>query len=71
MVDEVTVRSASGGWHSFRFRSLIRGDILAPGEHRTAWDGRDGRGRPVPSGVYLARLEAGGRKAEQKLHVIR
>ncbi len=33
-------------------------DSEAPaGDASAEWDGRDGRGRPVPSGVYLARLE--------------
>jgi hypothetical protein len=26
--------------------------IFAPGEHKLLWDGFDGKGRPVPSGVY-------------------
>ncbi len=38
-----------------RVRLLAEG-ALAPGPHRLDWDGRDGGGRPVPSGVYLARL---------------
>lgn len=29
------------------------------GRHEITWSGRDRAGRPVPSGVYLARLEAG------------
>lgn len=29
------------------------------GPHTVHWDGRDDRGRPVPAGVYLARLTAG------------
>ncbi len=32
---------------------------LASGEHRLAWDGRTGSGRPAPAGVYLVRLRAG------------
>jgi flagellar hook assembly protein FlgD len=30
---------------------------LAAGEHRLAWDGRDGQGQPVAAGVYLVRLQ--------------
>lgn len=30
---------------------------LAPGESRVAWDGRDGRGRPVAPGIYLVSAE--------------
>lgn len=36
---------------------------LPAGPHRWAWDGRDSGGDPVPSGVYLSRLTAGGREA--------
>jgi flagellar hook assembly protein FlgD len=44
-----------------RVRSLEDG--LAPaGRHRITWDGRDDRGRPVASGVYWLRLEAGGER---------
>lgn len=32
------------------------------GPGRLRWEGRDERGRELPSGVYLARLRAGGRK---------
>jgi hypothetical protein len=37
-------------------RTLLDGP-LAGGPHRTAWDGRDGTGREVGSGVYFYRLE--------------
>ncbi len=35
------------------------------------WDGRDGSGAPVAAGVYLARLEQGGRSAVRKLVVVK
>lgn len=34
------------------------------------WDGKDGWGRPVPSGVYLCRLEGGGMETRQKALVL-
>lgn len=34
--------------------------VLPAGNHQAVWDGRDGAGRGVGSGSYLARLEAGG-----------
>jgi flagellar hook assembly protein FlgD len=30
------------------------------GSHEIRWDGRDGAGRSVPSGIYLTRIEAAG-----------
>lgn len=41
----------------------------AAGSSRVAWDGRDAAGRPAPSGVYLARLEANGE--QQHVRVLR
>jgi len=45
----------SGDW----IRTLADGEFAA-GLHRVAWDGRDARGRPVPSGAYFYRLESAG-----------
>ena len=42
-----------------RVRILHGGEALAAGHHRSSWDGLDGEGRPVASGVYLYRLTAG------------
>jgi flagellar hook assembly protein FlgD len=39
-------------------RTLID-QALPAGEHAIAWDGRDGQGRAVSSGVYLYRLQTG------------
>lgn len=33
---------------------------LGAGEHRASWNGRGSDDRPVPSGIYLLRLHAGG-----------
>src|SRR5262245_33349407 len=41
-------------------RRLVDGTREA-GPMRVTWDGTDGAGRPVPAGMYLARLDAGGR----------
>jgi len=43
-----------------RVRTLLDGPIRA-GKHSVSWDGRDGRGADVASGVYLYRLVAGKR----------
>ena len=40
---------------------------LAAGEHRLAWDGRDGQGQPVASGVYMVRLHQGEQTRIRKM----
>ncbi len=39
-------------------RTLLQG-VEEPGYHQVFWDGTDDRGRPVGSGVYLYRIQAG------------
>jgi hypothetical protein len=51
-------------------RALVIGDAT-PGSHTVIWDGRDGRGRKVPAGIYTYRLEVGGESMAQRLVVIR
>lgn len=43
---------------------LVRQD-LAAGSHEVRWNGRDGQGRPVASGVYFARLRVPGPRGAQ------
>lgn len=45
--------------------------IRTAGPHQATWDGRDQLGRPVPSGIYVARIEAGGSTESRKLALIR
>jgi hypothetical protein len=40
-------------------RTLLRDAHFRPGDHQFGWDGRDQQGRPVPEGVYRARVELG------------
>lgn len=49
---------------------LVQGDLNA-GSHTAAWEGRDGRGRPVSSGVYFCRLRAGKTEISRKLVLAR
>jgi hypothetical protein len=51
-------------------RRLVTAE-LAAGTHSVVWDGLDGDGRKVGSGVYLARLVAGGRTAEHKMVILK
>ncbi len=41
------------------------------GQHTVAWDGRDNRGRGSAAGVYLYRLEAGGRTLQNKMMLLK
>jgi hypothetical protein len=45
--------------------------ILTAGQHAIGWDGLDGSGRPVASGVYLYQLKAGNDVAHGKILQIR
>ena len=47
------------------------GEWQSAGVYRAAWDGRDELGRPVGTGVYLYRLETGGRVLQGKLLLVR
>lgn len=50
--------------------TLVDGPVPA-GRHATSWNGRDARGRPVGSGVYVARLWSGGAARLLKLVLVR
>jgi len=54
-----------------RVRTLAAGREFAPGLNRLDWDGRDAAGRPVPVGVYLMRVRAGGEAGVQRVVVSR
>jgi hypothetical protein len=49
----------------------LDGGVIPPGVHSVFWDGRDGKGRSVSSGVYLFRLEAGRQCRFQRAVLIR
>jgi hypothetical protein len=53
-----------------RVRTLARG-VRSAGAHRVVWDGRDGSGHKVASGVYLVRLAFGRASIERSLGLIR
>ncbi len=59
---KLSVYSAAGSL----VRTLQRG-MLKPGYHSAGWNGRDGSGRLLPSGIYLYRLEAGNYSATGKV----
>ena len=53
-----------------RVRTLVDAD-LESGRHTVQWNGRNEAGRPVASGVYFGRLEAGGQRDVQRLVLVR
>jgi len=53
-----------------RIRTLISETITA-GPYAVTWDGRDAKGRPVASGIYLARLRALGLEEIQKVVLLK
>jgi hypothetical protein len=62
----VGVYSASG-----RLVRLLVDRTLEAGSHRIDWDGKDDQNRPLPSGVYLCRMEAAGEVHSKKLVIAR
>jgi len=41
------------------------------GEYRVVWDGKDGSGQEVSSGIYFYRLQAGGFKEVKRALLVR
>lgn len=52
-------------------RTLIDSEVLPAGMQARTWTGVDDRGRPVPSGVYHGRVQAGGRTSVAALTLVR
>ena len=50
---------------------MLRNEEFVPGSYQASWDGRDGAGHPLPSGVYFYRLEAGSQSQIRKLVKVR
>lgn len=54
-----------------RLVRALREEPLGPGRHEAVWDGRDGSGAPVASGVYFCRFKAGVYEATGRLVLLR
>jgi hypothetical protein len=50
---------------------VLHEGCLPAGLHEAIWDGMDGKGLPVPPGVYFYRLEAGGFAQTSKMLLIK
>ncbi len=53
-----------------RLRTLLDADLPA-GPHEQRWDGRDESGRPLPSGGFFVRLDAGGESRVIRVSLLR
>ncbi|NKB66379.1 MAG: hypothetical protein GKR89_04920 [Candidatus Latescibacteria bacterium] len=53
-----------------RIRTLVAG-LIDRGVHRIPWDGTDGSGRAVGTGVYIYALEFGGRRWSRPMMLLR
>ena len=53
-----------------KVKDIVTGDLLK-GSHKAVWDGRDNRNRSVGSGVYLIRLESGGKTSVRKVTLMK
>ncbi|RMF08830.1 MAG: T9SS C-terminal target domain-containing protein [Candidatus Neomarinimicrobiota bacterium] len=45
--------------------------VQAPNEYTVTWDGLDAQGRPVPSGVYLYRMDSNGYSQMRKMMLLK
>ncbi|MDP6418316.1 MAG: FlgD immunoglobulin-like domain containing protein, partial [Candidatus Krumholzibacteria bacterium] len=59
--------------HDVRGReiALLQDGPLDAGSHDLSWDGRNHKGRALPSGVYFARMQSGGKLFTQKLTLLK
>jgi len=64
------VRVAIYDLHGRRVATVFEGH-RPPGDHRVTWDGVDALGQRVPSGAYVARLHAAGKRLTQKVVLLR
>jgi hypothetical protein len=53
-----------------RVRTLLQGNVT-PGRRSVHWDGRDNRGEPVPSGLYIYRFDSGDFKSARRMLLVR
>jgi hypothetical protein len=54
-----------------KVKTLLAGQLMMPGTHQVAWDGRDEQGVAVGSGIYLYRITAGEWTSERKMIVLK
>jgi len=52
-------------------RSILQGEIYPAGYHEITWQGRDDRGRGLPSGVYFSRMVFATDHAVQRMTLVK
>ncbi|MDZ7385606.1 MAG: T9SS type A sorting domain-containing protein [candidate division KSB1 bacterium] len=51
--------------------TVLLDDVVSAGPHTLVWDGRDARGRNLPSGVYLCQVGVGATRHASKIVLVR
>ncbi len=51
--------------------AVLHNGVRASGSHELSWDGTDGGGRPLSTGVYFLRLDAGGGTKTSKIMLVK
>jgi hypothetical protein len=70
LMESAQVRIAIYDIRGALVRELLKESVTA-GRHALLWDGRDGRGERVSSGIYFCRLEAGDFRETRRLVMVR
>ena len=63
---DLAVHDAAG-----RLVRVLATGMAEAGRHQLLWDGRDGAGRPLGSGVYFVRLRMPGAEVSEKVSLVR
>ncbi len=53
-----------------KIRELMSGE-MTPGVHSVLWDGRDDKGSPVSSGVFISRLKSGNNVVSNRMMLVK
>lgn len=52
-------------------KTLVDHDVLNPGKYTVEWNSTDDSGQKVASGIYFARLKAGGYQQTIKMNLLK
>jgi flagellar hook assembly protein FlgD len=50
--------------------TLVDGELDA-GRHQAKWDGTNNDGKRIPAGIYFSRLDSGGKRATEKVILVK